>query len=358
LTTHISSQDNDNLWQVDHPVLKIIRERRASGSKPGARGKGDGAKVGLAVEGGGMRGVVSAAMLSALEAYGFTNAFDAVYGCSSGAINSAYFLAGKTWYPVSIYYDDLATPQFISFRRGLSGGNVLNLEYAFEGIMEAWNPLDYERVIESPIPLIVAVTNVDDQRTELARGFTNRSQLKSVLLASAWLPIGVRGTTMLDGYRAIDGGVLTALPFRLALTDHCTHVLSISTRPMSDPSSGLSLMHRFTRWYLERIKEGLGKGYVDAIRQKRADHAMLAQQRIAPRDGEPYILDLAPLPESTEIKRHEVRTQKLIDAARDSYALMYCALEGRPVSLLRCQRIRAIPKLTIVERDHGRPTDT
>ncbi|MGH3900529.1 MAG: patatin-like phospholipase family protein [Pseudonocardiaceae bacterium] len=355
MDTHTALQD-DNLWQVDHPVLRIIRERRASGSKPGAREDGDRAKVGLAVEGGGMRGVVSAAMLSALEDYGFTSAFDAVYGCSSGAINSAYFLAGKTWYPVSIYYDDLTSSQFISFRRGLSGGNVLNLEYAFEEIMEAWNPLDYERVIESPIPLMVAVTNVDSQRTELARGFTNRSQLKSALRASAWLPVGIRGTTIFNGYRAVDGGVLTALPFRLALMDDCTHVFSVSTRPMNRPEPGFSLMQRFTCWYLERIENGLGKGYLGAIRQKYADQVMLSEQRISPRKDEPYVLDLAPLPGVEEVKRHEVRTQKLIDAARESYALMYCALEGRPVSLLQVRRIHAIPKLTIVERDHGRPT--
>jgi predicted acylesterase/phospholipase RssA len=304
-----------------------------------------------------MRGVVSAAMLSALETYGFTSAFDAVYGCSSGAINSAYFLAGKTWYPVSIYYDDLTTHQFISFRRGPIGGNVLNLEYAFEEVMESWNPLDYDRVIRSPIPLIVAVTNVDKQRTELAREFVDRSQLKSALIASAWLPIGVRGTAIFDGYRAVDGGVLTALPFRLALMDGCTHVLSISTRPMNRPGNGLSLIHRFTCRYLERIEEGLGKGYVDAIRQKHIDQAMLCEQRIAPRSDEPYILDLAPLPESEEIKRHELRTQKLIEAARYSYALTYCAVEGRPISLLRNQRIHAVPKLTIVERSHSRPTD-
>ncbi len=300
-----------------------------------------------------MRGVVSAAMLTALEDYGFTGAFDAVYGCSSGAINSAYFLAGKTWYPVSIYYDDLACSQFISFRRGLGGGNVLNLEYAFEEIMEKWNPLDYERVIESPVPLLVAVTNVDDQRTELVGEFTSRSQLKSALLASAWLPVGVRGTTTFNGYRALDGGVLTALPFRLALMDGCTHVLSIGTRPMNHPESGFSLLQRFTCRYLERIEDGLGKGYLDAIQRKHVDQVMLGEQRVRPGNGEPYLLDLAPLPEAVEIKRHEVRTQKLIEAARDSYALMYCALEGRPVSLLRSRRIHAVPKLMIVERGHG-----
>jgi hypothetical protein len=96
----------DDLWRPDHPVLEILRQRRQSGSRPGGRTPDDTAKVGLAVEGGGMRGVVSAAMLQVIEESGLHLAFDAVYGCSSGAINAAYYLAGDTWYPVSIYFHD------------------------------------------------------------------------------------------------------------------------------------------------------------------------------------------------------------------------------------------------------------
>ena len=304
-----------------------------------------------------MRGVVSAAMLSALEELGFASAFDRVYGCSSGAINAAYFLAGETWYPVSIYFDDLTTRRFIDFRRGLFGGNVLNLDYAFEEVVEEIKPLDYEGVIASPVPLVVAITDVDAVRTVLVSGFSDRAQLKSALLASAWLPIGVRGTARYDGYRAVDGGVLTALPWRLALMDGCTHILSLSTRPMGPPGSGLSLLHRYTYRYLERLQRGLGKGYLASIRQKHEDQAMLQRQRTDPPDEPPYVLDLAPLPEDTEIKRHELRFHALVDAARRSYGIMYCATEARPVSLLRSGQIQAIPRLTMVDRSHARTAD-
>ncbi len=101
-----------------------------------------------------MRGVVSAAMLSALEDFGMADAFDAVYGGSSGSINCAYFLAGKTWYPVSIYYEDLSTDQFLSFRRGITGGSILNLDYALDVVMDKVKPLDYERVLASPVSLV------------------------------------------------------------------------------------------------------------------------------------------------------------------------------------------------------------
>src|SRR4051794_30226330 len=98
-------------WAANHPVLRVLRERRRSGSAPGQRD--DGCRVALAVEGGGLRGVVSAAMLQALEDLDLRDCFDAVFACSSGAVNASYFLVGETWYPVSIYYDDLTNRNFL-----------------------------------------------------------------------------------------------------------------------------------------------------------------------------------------------------------------------------------------------------
>ncbi|MDG4829631.1 patatin-like phospholipase family protein [Solwaraspora sp. WMMD1047] len=341
-------EDGASPWDSKHPVLEILRQRRATNSRPGSRADGDTAKVGLAVEGGGMRGVVSAAMLAALEDRGFGYAFDAVYGCSSGSINSAYFLAGGTWYPVSIYYDDLTTRRFISFTRAFRGGNVLDLDYAFGEVVEIIKPLNYDRVLASPVRLHIAITDVEGISTRLISDFTDRADLKAALLASSWLPIAVRGTATFRGWRALDGGVVTALPFRLALLDDCTHVLSLSTRPMRPSAGRLSVQHHYTHRYLERIKKGLGSAYLESVRQRHRDQLDLAVRR-GGHHPPPYVLDLAPLPEDTEVKRHELRSHLLISAARRAYSLMYCAVEGRPVALLREGRLHSVPRLTVVD---------
>jgi predicted acylesterase/phospholipase RssA len=82
-------------WDPDHPVLMLLRRRHQDRSTPGKRPSEDRAKLGLAVEGGGMRGVVSAAMLAALEDLGYADVFDALYASSSGAINCAYLSREK-----------------------------------------------------------------------------------------------------------------------------------------------------------------------------------------------------------------------------------------------------------------------
>ena len=78
----------------DHPVMQELGWRRALLNE-GADLSGLDTKLGLVVEGGGMRGVISGGALIALERLGLTSAFDEVYGESAGAINACYFLAGE-----------------------------------------------------------------------------------------------------------------------------------------------------------------------------------------------------------------------------------------------------------------------
>ena len=63
---------------LEHPVLQVLHARAASKSKPCDRA--DPYKVALAIEGGGMRGCISAGMTAALKDLGMEDCFDVVYG--------------------------------------------------------------------------------------------------------------------------------------------------------------------------------------------------------------------------------------------------------------------------------------
>src|SRR5215510_3474190 len=81
-----------------------LRERRAFP---------DNRIIGLVVEGGGMRGVISCAALMGLEELAMTHAFDEVYGASAGAVNAAYFLSGQAALATTIYYQKINNTRFI-----------------------------------------------------------------------------------------------------------------------------------------------------------------------------------------------------------------------------------------------------
>lgn len=336
----------DRYWADDHPVLEIIRSRRQAGTPAGAHG--DDFKLGLAVEGGGMRGVVSAAMLTALDDLGLRQVFDSVYSCSSGSVNAAYFAGGETWYPLTIYFDDLATKQFVDMRRFLSRRGILNLDYVFEQVLEKVKPLDYDRILNSPTGFQVAVTLVDELRTECVADFRDKEDLREGLRASCWLPVAVPGAGEFRGRRAVDGGVLTAHPYALALADGCTHVLSLSTKPIKAPPERTSPGRRFSALYMERIKRGLGRGYMANLERYRGQRRQLQEWMSEPGEG-PFVLDLAPLPWMSEVKRHEMSLGSLLTAAREAHAIMNAAVQGVPAAKIRDGSYASLPRFIAMD---------
>lgn len=343
-----SGVDIENYWNPDHPVLEILRRRRDSGSKPGDRS--DGAKVALTVAGGGMRGAISAAMCVQLDEAGFRDAFDVVYGCSSGALNAAYFLAqptGTCWYPLSIYYEDLASDRFIRYSRPLHGGSVVDLGYVFDEVLGSVKPLDYDAAVNSPVELVVLTTDLSARATFPARGFTSGDELKEYLRASARPPLAVNGQSHIAGRSLIDGALLAPAQYRIALDDGCTHVLSLGTRRMAPSAARNSLAHHAYAQYLGRVRAGLGTAYLEARRTRRNDRQELSRLRFATEGPGPHVLGIAPLPWMAGIRFHDTDPLRVSQAIREAYSVSHCATEGIGADRLRDGWVRAMTRVTI-----------
>jgi len=105
-----------------HAVLQLCAERMRTNSTPGNRAPGDEAHLSLAIEGGGMRGAVSAGMAAAIASLGLSDVFDSIYGSSAGCIVGAYMISRQMC--VDLYTEVLpaAGPMFAS--KGRVIGNV------------------------------------------------------------------------------------------------------------------------------------------------------------------------------------------------------------------------------------------
>lgn len=222
----------------DHEVLRLLRGRVETPTAPGERG--DGARLGLVVEGGGMRGAVSGGALQALCDLGLGSVFDAVYGSSAGAINSAYFLSGQRE-GVHIYHDHIANAEFISlnrlWRKGAAATPVLNLPYLVDYVMQEVSPLRWDAVLSSPVPLKVVASCLDSLAPVILQDFASPADLAACLKASAMVPeIAGGGPLLHRGQRLVDAAVFEPVPFRSAIADGCTHVLVLCTRPRPDAS--------------------------------------------------------------------------------------------------------------------------
>jgi len=90
---------------MDHAVRNLIKERYRSRSTPGNRLSTDNSTMALAIEGGGMRGCVSAGMVAAITALGLSDTIDTIYGSSAGSVVGAYMVSRQVC--MDVYVDIL-----------------------------------------------------------------------------------------------------------------------------------------------------------------------------------------------------------------------------------------------------------
>jgi Patatin-like phospholipase len=273
------------------------------------------------------------------------NAFDAIYATSAGALNAAYFLGGRSWFPLSIYYDDLPRAAFIGLRNLLVGRPVVDLDYLFQFVIAERKPLDVDAVLGAVTRLHVVVTDVDALNAMAVVDFESSDDLLSCLRASCSMPVRPLGTKRWRGKRVLDGSVLSPLPLRMAIAGGATHVLALCTRPrLYDTWRRPSAAQVMIGVHLNLIKAGLGAGFLDGVRQYWLDRELAwdAGHRVALGS---YVLEAAPLPGTAEVSYSEMQAVRLLDAAREAYGVMHCLLAG--VSLAN-SAVRIVPRLIAV----------
>ncbi len=312
-----------------HPVADLLRARREAGSRPG--GRDDPHTVALVLEGGGMRGVVSAGMTAALERLGLTPCFDLVVGASAGAINGAALLAGVAQHGAATYHGPLASRAFVNPARILRGRPVIDvnriLDFASGGLDEG----RHERVLASPIALHCVATAVDTAQPVDITGMRSKRELWDAILASSRMPLAGGPPVEIDGRRYIDGGMGAPIPVAEAIAAGATHVLALQTRPYGVPRRSAS---RVGDRLIERHLRGLNPALVTLYRARIAAYEGvvdgIARRSIEPGDAQPYVLGLRP-PEGTPcVGQLERRAPILARAAVEAERLVERALQAGP----------------------------
>ncbi len=199
-------------------AIDVIRARRA--------GTHDRYRVALVVEGGCMRGVISAGAVTALEQLDLAQCFDAVYGVSAGALDCAYMLAGQAALGTSIYFEDLPAARFFSARRVLAARPPIALDGLIDEIVGRRKRLDVAAVEAARPEFHVLATCLEHRAIERPHG-----PLLEQLRAAARVPLLSGPPVRLNGCRLYDGGLLSPLPVELAAADGATHILVLRTRP-------------------------------------------------------------------------------------------------------------------------------
>src|SRR5918999_5528680 len=308
-----------------HPVLEVLRDRAREGSRPGSRQ--DPHRVAIVVEGGGMRGVVSAGMTAALERLGLTNCFDLVVGASAGAINGAALIAGVARAGAAAYHGPLASRDFVNPARALRGRPVIDVAYVLEYASAGLDAGRHERVLASPVSLHCVAVSVETAETVTFSGMRSRAELHDAVLASSRMPWAGGPPIEIGGRRYLDGGMGAPIPVAEAIAAGATHVLVLQTRPHGVPRRSAS---RIGDRLIERHLRGLNPALATLYRERIAAYEVvvedLARRSADPAAGPPHVLGVRPAAGTPCVGQLERRPAILGAAAADAERLVERAL--------------------------------
>ena len=329
--------DSDALTlpEIPHPVVEVLRERAESGSVPGERS--DPHRVALVIEGGGMRGVVSAGMTAALERLGLTPCFDVVVGASAGAINGAALIAGVAQEGAATYHGPLASRSFVNPARVLRGRPVIDVNYVLEYASAGLDAARHDRVVSSPMALHCVAVGVETAQPAVFSGMRTKRELWDALLASSRMPWAGGAPIEIDGRRYLDGGLGSPIPVAEALAAGATHVLALQTRPHGVPRKSAS---RLGDRLIERHLRQLNPALVTLYRERIACYERVVQDIARRSDdvgaGPPHVLGVRPPAGATVVGQLERRSAILASAAAEAERLveqaLRSALGGRPAT--------------------------
>ncbi|HWD70224.1 MAG TPA: patatin-like phospholipase family protein [Solirubrobacteraceae bacterium] len=321
--------------QRGHPVVDLILRRRERGSLPGERE--DGRRVALVIEGGGMRGCVSAGMTAAIEQLGLTDSFDEVHGASAGAFNAAFLIAGQASYLTGLYQHGFGNPTFVSARRVLRGQSLFNMDYVVNEVWRTQRPLHTERILESAIELHCTATDVETAEVVDLTDLRDDTDVRSAMLASArlpWLagaPVPFRGRMLFDATLA--ESVPVHVPRRTA-----TDMLVLQTRPHGIAHTPMSSsIANLTDRYLVKFNPALVE--LRRTRSARYDALIgeLSRQSLDP-EAEPRVGVIRPPAGSPTIGQMENRASAMAAAAGHGFRAAWMALEGSDPEIVSVPR--------------------
>lgn len=167
-------------------------------------------RLGLVLEGGGMRGVYTAGVLDFFMDHNIYT--DGVIGVSAGACHGCSYVSkqrGRAYRCNVPYIND---KRYTSVHSLLTTGDLFNAEFIYDIIPNKLDPYDYETFNKAAIPFYAVSSNLVTGEAEYKR-IINMKQEIDYIRASASLPL-LANVIEVDGKKLLDGGVCDSIPIQ------------------------------------------------------------------------------------------------------------------------------------------------
>ncbi len=184
-------------------------------------------KVGLVLEGGGMRGIYTAGVLDALMDNNIK--IDGIIGTSAGAIFGVNYFSKQRGRIVRYNKRFCKEKKNISIHSLVTTGNIINKEFAFYKVPFELDVFDDEEYKKATKEYYATVTNVKTGEAEHIKIDSVYDQMEA-LRASAAIPL-VSKIVELDGKKYLDGGIGDSIPVEKMLSLDYDKIIVVLTQP-------------------------------------------------------------------------------------------------------------------------------
>ena len=243
-------------------------------------------KMGLVLEGGGMRGVFTSGVLDAFMKYDLY--FNYVVAVSAGACNGLSYISRQPRRARLSNIDMLVKYNYIGLRHLVTQGCIFDPELLYDRFPNELIPYDYDTYCASPSTFEMVVTNCNTGRAEyLTEKDGDRQRLLDICRASSSLPY-VSNVIDVDGQPYLDGGIVDSIPVGRAIDMGYDRNVLVLTRNRGYrntskdrkipkfiykkyPRLRVALSRRIAEYnhQLDMVEEMEDKGLVDVIRPLR-----------------------------------------------------------------------------------------
>ena len=185
-------------------------------------------KVGLVLEGGGMRALFTAGVLDALLDVKELD-IDGIIGVSAGALFGANYVSGQKERAIRYNKKYARDKRYMGLHSWITTGNAVNKEFAFYELPFKLDVFDQEKFKESKIEFHVVMTNVESGKPEYVLIKDVFKQMEYLRATSA-LPFASK-IIEINGKKYLDGGISDSIPI-----DYCEDlgydkIILVLTRP-------------------------------------------------------------------------------------------------------------------------------
>ncbi|HDV7283197.1 TPA: patatin family protein [Mannheimia haemolytica] len=209
-------------------------------------------KVGLVLEGGGLRGIFTAGVLDVFLDENIH--IDGAIGVSAGALFGVNLPSKQKGRALRYNKKYAKDKRYMGLHSLLTTGNIVNRDFAYYELPSRLDPFDQQAFEASGMDFWVTVTNVETGKPEYIK-IDNVFEQMEAFRATSSMPI-VSKIVEIEGKKYLDGGVSDSIPVQKFIEMGYNKIIVVLTRPLEyrkKPSS-MWLFKRFYKKYPKLVQ--------------------------------------------------------------------------------------------------------